>query len=101
MGFDLGGGAQTSSRRRITGSRTRPGISLQEGEAAEGNEKADELAMVGAMMDGREMAQIRASTVQQKKEEVYAALQCAASFFTAWWRSGIDCKELKPKLNEK
>ena len=26
------------------------------------------------------MAQIRASTVLQKREEVYAALQCAASF---------------------
>ena len=42
----------------------------------EGSVKADELSKDGAMMDGGEMAQIRASTAQQKTEEVfYAALQ--------------------------
>ena len=39
----------------------------------EGHERADELAKDGAMMDGGDVAQIRASTVQQKREEVYAA----------------------------
>ena len=46
----------------------------------ESNEKADELAKGGAMMDGGVMAQVRASTVQQEREEVHAALQYAASF---------------------
>ena len=35
----------------------------------EGNERADELAKDGAMLDGGEMAQKRASTVQQGREE--------------------------------
>ena len=48
--------------------------------ATEGNESADELAKDGALLDGGEMAQIRASTIQQKREEVYAALQYAADF---------------------
>ena len=43
----------------------------------------------GTMMDGGEMAQIQASTVHQKRETVYAALQYAV--FTR------DCEELKPK----
>ena len=46
----------------------------------EGNERADELARDGAMLDGRDMAQIRASTVQQRREELHAALQSAAKF---------------------
>ena len=33
----------------------------------EGNEEADEPAKEGTMLDGGEMAQIRASTVQQKR----------------------------------
>ena len=46
----------------------------------EDNEKADELAKERAMLDGRDMAQVRASTIQQEREKVYAALQHAASF---------------------
>ena len=46
----------------------------------EGNEKADELAKEGATLDGGNMAQIRASSVQQRRREVYAALQYAVSF---------------------
>ena len=46
----------------------------------EGNEKVDELAKVGAMLDEGFMAEVRAKTVQQEREEVHAALQCAASF---------------------
>ena len=47
---------------------------------ADGNEKADELAKAGAMLDEGFMAETRAKTVQQEREEVYAALQYAVSF---------------------
>ena len=40
----------------------------------EGNERADEFAKDGAMLDGGEMAQKRASTVQQRRKEVKVAL---------------------------
>ena len=42
-----------------------------------------------------EMTQIRASTVQQKTQDVHMALQYAASFqcFVEEWQ---DCEELKP-----
>ena len=54
----------------------------------EGNEKADELAKVGAMLDEGFMAEMRAKTVQQERErervEVHAASQCAAT----WWKNG-------------
>ena len=45
----------------------------------EGNEKVDELTKAGAMLDEEFMAEVRAKTVQQVREEVYAALQYAAS----------------------
>ena len=66
----------------------------------EGNEKADELAKAGAMLDEGVMAEARAKTVQQEREEVYAALQYAASFhcLVEQWK---DCEELKPKPKEK
>ena len=87
---NLRGGAQDSSRRNTAGSRARHGASHREGDS--GNDalreicyrrkgQADELAKDGAMMDGSEMAQIRASTVHQKGQEVSAALQYAASFY--------------------
>ena len=64
--------------------------------ATEGNEKADELANAGAMLDEEFMAEARAETVQQEREEIYAALQYAASFhcLVEEWK---DCEELKPK----
>ena len=46
----------------------------------DGNEKADELAGEGAMLDEGFMAQKRAKTAQQERVEVCAALQYAASF---------------------
>ena len=46
----------------------------------EGNEKADELAKAGAMLEQGYMAEAREETVQQERHEVYAALQYAASF---------------------
>ena len=44
------------------------------------NEKADELAKAGAMLDAGFMAEARAETMKQEREEVFAALQYAASF---------------------
>ena len=46
----------------------------------EGNEKADDLAKEGAMLDEGFMPVAGAKAVQQEREEVYAALQCAAGF---------------------
>ena len=66
----------------------------------EGTEKADELAKEGALLDKEFTAEARAETMQQEREEVYAALQCAASFHCVveQWK---DCEELKPKPKEK
>ena len=62
----------------------------------ESNEKADMLANAGATLDEGFMSEVRANTLQQESEEVYAALQCAASFhcLVEEWK---DCEELKPK----
>ena len=67
---------------------------------ANDNEKADELAKAGAMLDVGFMAETRAKTVQQEREEVYAALQHVASFhgLVEEWK---DCEELRPKPKEK
>ena len=46
----------------------------------EENEKADELAKAGAMLDEGFMADVGAVTMKQEREEVYVALQYAASF---------------------
>ena len=46
----------------------------------EGNEKADDLAKAGTKLDEGFMAEARAETMQQEREEVYVALQYAASF---------------------
>ena len=66
----------------------------------EGNEKADYLAKAGAMLDEGFMAEARAETTQQEREEVYAALQYAASFLclAEQWK---DYEEFKPKPKEK
>ena len=47
---------------------------------AAGNEKADALAKAGAILDEGFMAAARAETMQQEREEVYAAPQYTASF---------------------
>ena len=54
------------------------GMTRFEGFITEGNEKADELAKAGAMMDECFMAEVRAETIKQEREEVYVALQYAA-----------------------
>ena len=65
---------------------------------AESNEKADELAKQGAMLDEGFMAQARATTIQQERKEVYAAMQHAASFHcpVEEW-----CEEPKPKSKKR
>ena len=75
-------------------------MTLLENLITEGNGKADELAKAGALLDEGIMAQARASTIQQEREEVYAALQYAASFHcsVAEWK---ECEKLKPKSKEK
>ena len=45
-----------------------------------GNEKVDGLVKEGGMLDGRDLAQVRAVTVQEARDEAFAALQCAAGF---------------------
>ena len=66
----------------------------------EGNEKAGELAIAGAMMDEGFLVEARAETVKQEREEVYVVLQYAASLhcLVEEWK---DCEELKPKPKEK
>ena len=62
--------------------------------------KADVLAKAGAMLDEGFMADVRAKTVQQEREDVHAVLQYAASFhcLVEEWK---DCEELKPKSKER
>ena len=62
----------------------------------EGNEKTDDLAKAGATLDEGFMAEARTETMQQEREEVHAALQCAASFYclVEEWK---DCEELNPR----
>ena len=50
----------------------------------EGNEKAEEPANEGSMMNGGEMAQVRASTVQQTSEEVEAKVHCLVEDWRDW-----------------
>ena len=62
------------------------------------NEKADELAKEGAMKGEGFMAQVRATKLQQEREEVYVASQCTASIH--WVEEWRDCEELKPQPRE-
>ena len=48
-------------------------MSLFEKSITEGNEKVDDPAKEGATLDGGGVAQVRALTIQQEQEEVYAA----------------------------
>ena len=66
----------------------------------EGNEKADELSKAGAILDEGFMAEARAETMKKEREEVYAALQYAASFHCSVeeWK---ECEELQPKAKRK
>ena len=63
---------ERSSSRHTGGGRARQSASLPllDKFIPEGSEKADERAKEGAMMDGGLMAQVRASTVQQEREEL-------------------------------
>ena len=68
--------------RRTAQRRIRKKMSQFEKFVTEGNEKADEVAEAGAMMDEGFMAEMRAKTVQQEREEVPRS--CAAQAFTVW-----------------
>ena len=46
----------------------------------EGHERADEQAQEGAWLDGGDMTQVRAITIQHERDEFCAALQYADSF---------------------
>ena len=71
-------------KRHLGGNGTCEGTSYQKGKkemvslfdkfVTEGNEKACDLAKAGAMMDDGFIAEARAKTVQQEREEVYEAL---------------------------
>ena len=63
-------------------------------------EKANERAKEGTRLDGGEMAQVRAITIQEESTEVSAALPYAASFhcLVEEWK---DCEELQPKPKRK
>ena len=79
--------------------RDKKEMSHHERFVTEGNEKADELAKDAAMWDEGFVAQARTGTIQQEREEVYAALQYAASFhcLVEEWK---DCEELVPQPKE-
>ena len=66
----------------------------------EGSKKADELAEAGEMLGEGFMAEARAETKQQEREEVHAALQYAASFHCLV-EELKDCDDLKLKPREK
>ena len=103
---DLGRTAPFKVRGYCRGSRAWKSASHKEGEnmsqfekfVTEGNEKADELAKAGAMLVGGFLA--LANAIQQEREDVYAALQYAASIhcLVEEWK---DCEESKPKPKEK
>ena len=73
MDFDLGGGAQTSSRgtllevENVKAHRSKK--EKQETTLLWNDLRTDQLAKDGAVLAAREMAQIRASTVLQKREK--------------------------------
>ena len=56
----------------------------------EGNEKGDELAEAGAMLDQGFMAEARAKIVQQEREKKKKCTQLCSMLpaFTAWLRNG-------------
>ena len=54
------------------------------------------MAKAEAILDKGFMTEARAKTMQHEREQVYAALQCAASFhcLVEQWK---DCEEFRPK----
>ena len=66
---------------------------------AEGSERADGMATYGTMFDGGEMAQIRASTVQQRG--VFRGTAVRSSLTLSGGDDWHDCEELKPNPKDK
>ena len=101
-GLKIGKNYKNWSKRRIIVEveRVKSHRTKKEKEKMTKLEKADELAKAGAMLDEGFMAEARAETMNQEREEVYVALQYAASFhcLVEEWK---DCEELKLKPKEK
>ena len=62
----------------------------------EDNERADELARTGAMLDEGFLAEARADTMQQKREEVHTQLCSMQPASFVWWRNGKIVKSSGP-----
>ena len=62
----------------------------------EGNEKADELAKEGAMLDEWFMTKARAETAQQQKNKCMQPCSLQSSFI-AWWKNGKIVKSRSQK----
>ena len=74
MDQDLGRIASVNVKRNIDRTKLeKKEMSHVEKFVTEGNEKANELAKAGAMLDEGFIAEASAETVQQEREEVYAA----------------------------
>ena len=81
---------------KSTAEKDKKEVSLSEKFVIDGNEKADELAKAGAMFSQGFVAQARASTVQQEREEVYAAsFHCAVEE----WKTIAKNSSPSPKEN--
>ena len=64
----------------------------------EGNEKADELAMGRAMLDGGWMAQTRANSILKERSACSIAKRSQLSLFCGGTK---DCEDLKPEPKQK
>ena len=68
---------------------------------AEGNEKVEELAKAGAMLDEGFMAEVRAKTVQQERERKKCTQLCSMQpAFTAQQNNGRTVKSPSRKKSE-
>ena len=87
------------SRRTAQRRRRKKEMSHFEKFVTEGNERADEMAKEGALLEKEFMAEARTETMQERVE-VYEGLQHAASFYCSVeeWK---DCEEAQAKAKRK
>ena len=96
MDSDLGGGAQRSSRRKITGSRARHGTSHHEGKAGSGAFRKMSLKDMTERTSWQNMEQCwmeerwrKSRPARSSRNEVRFTRHCSAQLaFTVGWRSG-------------
>ena len=95
---NLGGSGSMSRHHRTK--KDKKDMSHFEKIVTEGNEKAEELAKAGAMLDEGRVTEARAKTVQEERQEVHAALQYAASFhcLVEEWK---DCERAQAEAKRK